>query len=267
MTRRPPAPALLPIDIRFMHLMANGFGLAIAAMLLVLGGAWLMRQPLFNLSAISMQGDLEHNNAVTLRANVAAHLAGNFFTVDLAKTRAVFESVPWVRRAEVKRQFPNRLRVTLQEHQALAYWGPEGQTRLVNSFGEVFDANQGDVELLDLPQLDGPVDQAKPVLQAWQRLSPLFEKIDAAIERLELTGQGRWRARLDSGALLELGQGPLDEIQTRVQRFTSTLAQVSARYGRDVESADLRYSNGYALKLKGVTTGYPGDKAVKKAKR
>ena len=47
----------------------------------------------------------------------------------------------------------------------------------------------------------------------------------------------------------------------------ATLSQVSSRYGRDLESADLRYSNGYALKLKGVTTLNPGDKDDKKVKR
>jgi cell division protein FtsQ len=257
----------LPPDVRLMNALALMFGLVFAAMVLALAVAWLMRQPLFNLGAIIVQGDLTHNNAVTLRANVAPRLTGNFFTVDLARTRAVFESVPWVRKAVVQRQFPNRLKVMLQEHQAIAYWGPEGDSRLVNSFGEVFEANQGEVESEELPQLSGPQGQAGLVLQAYQMLSPLFEKLDAVLERLELTGQGSWRARLDSGAVLELGHGTLDEIDARAQRFIATLTQVSSRYGRDFESADLRYSNGYALRLRGVTTGDPGDKEDKKAKR
>ncbi|MES2363014.1 MAG: cell division protein FtsQ/DivIB [Pseudomonadota bacterium] len=267
MRRALPLPKPLPPDVRLMNALALVFGLVFAAMVLALVVAWLMRQSLFSLSAISVQGDVSHNNAVTLRANVAPRLAGNFFTVDLGRTRAVFESVPWVRRAVVQRQFPNRLKVVLQEHQAIAYWGPEGDSRLVNNFGEVFEANQGEVETEDLPQLSGPPGQAALVLQTYQMLSPLFEKLDAVLERLELTGQGSWRARLDSGAVLELGHGSLDEIQARAQRFIATLTQVSSRYGRDFESADLRYGNGYALKLRGVTTVNPGDKEDKKAKR
>ena len=255
----------LPLDVRLMNGLSLVLGLVFAFMLLGLAGAWLMRQSWFGLTAISVQGDLGHNNAVTLRANVAPRLAGNFFTVDLAKTRAVFESVPWVRKAVVQRQFPNRLKVTLQEHRAVAYWRPEGDSRLVNSFGEVFEANQGDVEADDLPQLEGPKGQAGLVLQAYRQLSPLFEKMDATVERLELTGQGSWRARLDSGAELELGHGSLDELQTRTQRFVSTLTQVVSRYNRGLESADLRYGNGYAIKLRGVTTG--GDQEDKKEKR
>ena len=267
MSRTSSLPVSLPPDVRLMNALTVALGLVFAIMVLALGVAWLMRQSLFSLSAISVQGDVTHNNAVTLRANVAPHLTGNFFTVDLGRTRSVFESLPWVRKAVVQRQFPNRLRVVLQEHQAIAQWGPEGDSRLVNNFGEVFEVNQGEAESEDLPQLNGPAGQAALVLQAYQMLSPLFEKLDAVLERLELTGQGGWRARLDSGAVLELGHGSLDDVQVRTQRFTATLTQVSSRYGRDLESADLRYGNGYALRLRGVTTVDPGEKTDRQAKR
>ncbi len=250
-----------------MNAVSTAFGWVFVLMLLALTMSWLERLPLFNLSAIAVQGDVAHNNAVTLRANVAPRLAGNFFTVNLAQTRAVFESVPWVRKAIVQRQFPDRLKVVLQEHQAVAYWGPEGDTRLVNSFGEVFEANQAEVEAADLPQLNGPAGEALVVLQGYRLVSAQFDKLDMAIERMELTGQGSWRARFDSGAVIEMGHGSPSDIENRTQRFIATLSQVSSRYGRDLESADLRYSNGYALKLKGVTTLNPGDKDDKKVKR
>ena len=260
-------PLVLPADIRFMNGMSMAFGLLFVVMALVLLISWLFRQPIFNLSAIMVRGDVTHNNAVTLRANVAPRLAGSLFTVNLEQTRAVFESVPWVRKAVVQRHFPDRLKVLLQEHHAVAYWGPEGDTRLLNSFGEVFEANQAEVESVDLPHLNGPSGQTPLVLQAYRQLSAQFEKLDMQLERLELTGQGSWRARLDSGAALELGHGSIDEIEARTQRFIVTLNQVSSRYGRDLESADLRYGNGYALKLKGVTTLNPADKDDKKVKR
>ncbi|MGH6639565.1 MAG: cell division protein FtsQ/DivIB [Polaromonas sp.] len=250
-----------------MNTFAVALGLVFAVMVLALALAWLMRQSLFNLGAIHVQGDSTHNNAVTLRANVAPKLAGNFFTVDLDRARAAFEAVPWIRRAVVQREFPNRLKVVLQEHQAIAYWGPEGDARLVNNFGEVFEANQGDVEAEDLPLLNGPQGQAPLVLQGYRLLSPMFEEIDAVLEQLTLSGQGSWRAQLDSGAVIELGHGSFEEIQARTRRFIATLTRVSSRYGRDLESADLRYANGYAIKLRGVTTTGSGDKDDGKKKR
>ena len=258
-----PAAAFYPPDVRLMNALSALLSLAFGAMVLALGASWLMRQSMFNLSAISVQGDVSRNNAVTLRANVAPRLDGNFFTVDMVRARAVFESVPWVRKAVVYRQFPNRLKVVLQEHQAVALWGPEGDTRLLNSFGEVFDANQGEVEADELPQLNGPPGQAALVLQAFEALSPLFEQFDIVLQKLALSSQGSWHARLDSGADIELGHGSVEEVRARCERFLATLSQVSSRYGRELESADLRYSNGYALKIRGVTTVNPSDKTNK----
>ena len=77
------------------------------------------------------------------------------------------------------------------------------------------------------------------------------------IDQLELSGRGSWRARLDSGAVIELGAGSLPEVQDRTQAFLKTLTQVSARYGRKpeaLETADLRHQDGYALRMRGVTT-------------
>ena len=110
----------LPADVRLMQAATAVLALALAALALAALLWWGLRHPVFALAGITVQGDVAHNNAVTLRANVAPRLAGNFFTVSLADTRQAFESVPWVRRAVVRREFPNRLRVTLEEHQPMA---------------------------------------------------------------------------------------------------------------------------------------------------
>ena len=258
---------LVPPDVRRMN--ATAGVLMTAFVLLVLGVAmlWLVRMPMFNLSAIRIDGDVSRNSVATLRASVMPRLAGNFFTVDMAQTRAAFESVAWVRKAAVQREFPNRLRVVLQEHRPVARWGAEGEPYLVNSFGEVFEVNQGDADAQELPLLTGPSGQALLLLQGYQMLSPLFEPLDMVLEMLELTSQGSWRARLDSGAVVNMGHGSLGDIQKRTRQFVNTVTQVSSRYGRSLESADLRYSTGYAIKLKGVTTVTAAELQDKKTKR
>ena len=220
----------------------------------------ISRHPVFAIGGISVTGDVTHNNAVTLRANVTPRLGGTFFTLDLAQARAAFESVPWVRQAIVKRAFPNRLNVALQEHQAVAYWGTEGDTLLVNSFGEVFEANAGEIEQENLPRLAGPDGQAAAVWAMYQTLQPAYAAMDMVLEQLELTGRGGWRAGFDSGAEIELGRGSIDDVLARSQRFLKTVTQVVARYERKpdaLETADLRYEEGYAIRLRGVTTGAP----------
>ena len=72
--------------------------------------------------------------------------------------------------------------------------------------------------------------------------------------RLELNERGDWRAELDNGARLELGRGTPEDLIDRTRRFTSTLGQLTQRYPGALQSVDLRYPNGYALRVQGVTT-------------
>ena len=246
-----------PFDVKLMNLTASVLFAACSVVLLAAAMWWLVRNPVFAIGAMTVEGDVTHNNAVTLRANVTPRLAGNFFTVSLQATREAFEAVPWVRQAVVRREFPNRLRVLLREHQAVALWGADGDAQLVNNFGEVFEVNSGDVEQDNLPRLKGPDGQSRQVLQMYQVVKPLFEPLDLSIDQLTLSAHGSWNAELDSGALIELGRGTQAEVVERTRRFVQTLTQVTSRYSRRADavvSADLRHGDGYAVRLRGVTT-------------
>lgn len=246
-----------PLEVRLMNGTAMVLFAAFGVLLLAALCWWAVRHPVFALGGITVQGDVTHSSAATLRANVAPQLSGNFFTVDLAATRRAFEGVPWVRQATVRREFPNRLRVVLQEHQAAAYWGEEGSSRMVNSHGELFEANDGEVDADGLPRLAGPDGQAAQVLAMYRALAPMFEPLELVAEELQLTGRGSWQLALDTGATVELGRGDIAEVLPRVQRFVQTLTQVTSRYGRRPEalvSADLRYGDGFAIRLRGVGT-------------
>jgi cell division protein FtsQ len=250
-------PVPVPAEIKLMNTLATALFVTFSVLLTVAVASWLLSLKAFAIQGITVTGEVTHNNAVTLRANVAPQLSGTFFTLDLGRARRVFEAVPWVRQAVVRREFPNRLRVQLQEHKAVAFWGAEGESRLLNTFGEVFEANVGEVEQDGLPRLNGPDLQSAQVLAMYQSLQEIFENMDLSVELLELSSRGGWRVRLDTGAAIELGGGSAEEVQTRTQRFLKTLTQVSSRYGRNpeaLETADLRHENGYALRLRGVTT-------------
>lgn len=252
----------VPFDVKLMNLTATLVFALCALMLLAAGAWWVLRQPFFPLAAIRVDGEVTHNNEVTLRANVAPQLAGNFFTVDLAKARTAFESVPWVRKAVVRREFPNRLRATLTEQVPVAHWGDEAGSKLVNSFGEVFEANVAEVDD-NLPRLEGPPDQAGQVLGMYRVLAPLFQPYDLSIEELVLSGRGGWQVVLDTGATIELGRGRSEEIAARTAQFLKSVTQVASQYGRtlaSVEGADLRHRDAYALRLRGVTTVVPDPK-------
>ena len=259
MAMRAIAPSPLPADIRLMNATARGLAALGVLALLAVALAWASQRPAFALQGVAVEGDLAHNSALTIRANAVPRLAGNFFTFDMAAGRRAFESVPWVRRAVVSRVWPNRLRVRLEEHRAVALWASPTRgndaDRLVNSFGEVFEANLGDVEDESLPTLRGPDGASAAMLAMLGRVQAELAPMEAKVEALELSGRGSWRADLDSGAELELGRGTDDEVVARTRRFVATLPEMRQRYPQHpLLHADLRHRDGYAVRLKGVTT-------------
>ena len=185
-----------PFDVKLMNTTASVLLLAFALLVLGTLAGWAARHPVFAIRSITVAGEVTHINEVTLRANVAHKLRGTFLTLDLTAARHAFEAVPWVRKAIVRREFPNRLKVLLQEQHAQALWGAEGESKMVNSFGEVFEANVGEVDQDVLPRLSGPEGQAAQVLVMYQALQPEFDDMEMVIEQLELTGHGGWRVRL-----------------------------------------------------------------------
>jgi cell division protein FtsQ len=252
-------------DVRLMNTTAQLLAVAGGVLLVAVLLLWLARQPVFAVRAIRIEGEVTRNSVSTIRANAAPQLAGNFFTLDLAKARAAFESVPWVRQAVVMRRWPNRLVVRLEEHRASALWSNDsGDDKLVNSHGEVFEANLGDVEDDALPTLHGPDGSSAQMLAMWRRLGPVFALLDAHVDTLGLSSRGSWRAELDSGAEVELGRGSDDEVVERCRRFVSTVTQVTQRYQRPLEYADLRHNEGYAVRLKGISTTFENNDKTRK---
>ncbi len=255
---------VLPGDVQVLN------GLASVLVLVTLGflasSAWgvMKTSRTFALRSIEVANPLNKTSLSALRAVAAPRVAGNFFTVDMVQARAAFEAVPWVRRASVRRIWPSGLEVTIEEHRATAFWdGGEGDDRLVNEYGEVFDANLAEVEDDSLPMLGGPDGSSAQVLAAHQRLMPVLIPMNAQIESLRITRRGSWQAELNSGVVMELGRGnaagDFQEVVERTARFVRTHADVVGRFGNPkLQHVDLRHGNGYALQLEGIELSVPG---------
>lgn len=247
----------VPMDVRLTNALARACLALGVAGLLAAGWAWVTQPARFPLKAIEVENELERISLPTIKVNALPRMSGGFFNLDLQQARAAFEAVPWVRHAVVRRVWPGQLSVTLEEHQPVALWrsgDEETPDRLVNSHGEVFEANLGDVEDLKLPSLEGPEGSARLMLDMLQGLSGLFTDERQRLLMLHLSGRGSWRAHLTGDVRLELGRGTPDEVMARLRRYLDTAPAISARLGAPVLAADLRHDDGFALRLRGVTT-------------
>lgn len=220
----------------------------LAALLLACAGLQLLlRSPLFPVREIVVRGPLK--NAV--RGDIEAALkglGGNFFAVDLAALRARLEQVPWVRRVDVRRAWPDRIEARVEEHVAFARWGDAG---LVNTFGEPFAAHIAGDGAAQLPLFAGPQGSEAELARRYRRFTELLAPLGDAPERVILTARHAWQLRLAGGLHLELGRDGAEAVEQRLARFVAAYPESIGRLARRYEHVDLRYPNGFALRVAG----------------
>ena len=214
-----------------------------AALLIVYGCIhYVVHLPVFPLREIRVIGDVGHVTNEQVAAVTARELRGNFFTVDLAQAREAFEKLPWVRTVNVRRQWPDRLEVAVEEHQPLARWG---STALVNSHGEVFEAAISS----KLPVFFGPEGTAVEVVARYAEFDRLLAPIGRKVVLITLSARRAWQLRLDDGMVLQLGR---ENLEARLAGFVSAYPRTVARLPQPPSHVDLRYSNGFAVRTPGL---------------
>ncbi|QZA81656.1 cell division protein FtsQ/DivIB [Deefgea piscis] len=227
---------------------------ALALMLLFYSLLFLaVHSPLFPVRRIKVDGDLAHVTREQLRYVIKNELKGTFFTLDLDKTRQNFEKLPWVRQVEVRRRWPDRLEVNIEEHKAVARWGTTG---LLNSHGEKFDAATSD----PLPILEGPEGSEKLMVSEFKALQAALLPLQRTPTRLWLSDRRAWRFELDKQLIVEVGR---DQAVDRVKRFVSAYPNSLALLQQPFEYVDLRYPNGFAVHLPSYTPLEAGKQGVK----
>ncbi len=245
-------------DIRTLNTITRAM-LGVLMLCLLYGGyKWMARQPMFDFRVVQIRAvkgeSLRYVDAVTVRSAALPRIRGNFFTADLQAIRAAFETVPWVQRASVRREWPNKLVVTVEEYKVLGTWGEE-EGRLLSVDGFVFTANLAEAEAEmegKLPELAGPDDSAHEVAARLADLRNWLAPLHLTPRSLSLSQRYAWTARLDNGITLHIGRAAeRDVLKARIDRFVSVYPQLSVAIAGQVGSVDLRYPNGLALRRRG----------------
>ncbi len=213
------------------------FALSVVLMLYALVFV-VVHLPIFPLREVKVDGQLSHVNREQIKLIVARHLKGNFFTLDLIKARDAFEKLPWARKVSVRRRWPDKLEVVIEEHQALGRWG---DVALVNTYGELFHAASDK----DLPVFYGPADGVLEVAQSYANYSQILAVAQLKVTQVALSQRRAWEVKTDKGLLINMGR---EHMQERLSKFVGAYANTLARINNKVTYADLRYPNGFAVR-------------------
>ena len=212
--------------------------LGLAAMAALALAAWYGYQAAaaWPIRAVHFTGDVSRIAADDLERFAQSVRGMPSGAATLAAVREAARRIAWVREASVRRRFPDALEVHFESHAPFARWNDHA---LVSTAGEVFVAPYG----ATLPRFSGPEGSAAEMTREYPRIVRALAPAALTVAEVKLSPRGAWQVVLDSGLTLELGRTELVE---RLGRFAAAWPRIAPEAP---VSADLRYPNGFALRL------------------
>ena len=228
---------------------AAGFLVGMALLAFAVAAVVLaIRSPLFTLRTVELSAPVRQVDQAELEAAIAAHVRGGFFDARIGELRAALEALAWVRKVHVRRVWPDRLEIAIEEHEALARWGEGEDNRageLVNTYGERFKGRTN----VALPLFVGPQGSEAEMTRRYARFAAIAAPLGAVPERLTLSPRYAWQLRLANGMDLVLGRDG-EAAEQRLARFVEISRGVLDERSAH-EYVDLRYPNGFAIRSRG----------------
>jgi cell division protein FtsQ len=197
---------------------------------------------------VNLEGALSFVTREEITAALAAEVATSLLAVDLASIKQVLEALPWIRKAEVRRQWPDTLHISLEEEIPIARWGA---AQLLNQQGQVFQPATT-LEQQALPQLSGPEHSELKVMNHYQEFNQLLYPLGVRIRDLTLKPNGSYELTLTNGIEVKVGR---EDVLERLRRLVLFLESEQGRDLQNVQAIDLRYRSGLAVAWRPVISG------------
>jgi cell division protein FtsQ len=224
------ATGLLTLLILFLLTAA---GVAWVSMGIVASERWPIRW-------LEVNGAFQRVSAEQLRASLASRVGANFFTVDLQSLQAAALRISWVSAVRVQKQWPDTVRVEVEEYVPVAHWN-SGQ--LITGTGGLFAVPEAD-GIQGLPWLEGPDGRLGEVLETWAGFDGMLLPLGLEITRLKLDNRGAWSLELSNDTWVQLGRESSVE---RLQRLLASWETLTREKDVPPVGVDLRYANGFAV--------------------
>ncbi len=193
------------------------------------------------LRTLRVEGALKRVDGAQLQKTLLPYAQRGFFAVRLGDAQAAVAKLPWVEHAEVRKRWPDVLEIRVIEHKPFARWGDQ---QLLSEQGKLFPA-AGIAVPNGLPKLDGPDSRVADVVALFNRSRTLFAPGGNVVTAVALDRRGSWSLDLSSGTHVVIGSS---EARLRLARFSRLLPQLLSQQRKPLARADLRYTNGFALR-------------------
>ena len=196
---------------------------------------------------VVIEGEINYISEQEVLAAVNAFISESLLLVDMVEIKHELERMPWVRNVTIRREWPDTLVLSVVEEKAIARWG---DSQLLNQDGVIFSPDSI-IGLEQLAILTGPDDSARKIMEQYQLFNQLLYQRGLKIAELSLSERGAWQLVLGNGVLVNIGKA---DVMTRMRRLVGFLEPFFMEQMASVESIDLRYTSGIAVKNKSITS-------------
>lgn len=175
-------------------------------------------------------------------AGITEH--STLFLIDAEATRARLMHNPWIAAATVRKLYPDRLEIVIDEKKAYAVWQNRGMFSVVSRDGTVIDEiTANEVRNSPLPFVVGAGAEKKAA--DLYTLLARFPSIKSEVAAAVFVGERRWNLRLKSGVDVRL---PEDNTDVALLRLVA-LDRSENVLSRDITVIDLRIPDRVTVRL------------------
>jgi len=223
---------------------------------------WMKKPSTMPIKTVRVEGGLKYLSQQELSKALETLVEVGYFTVDNGAIVNKLTDLEWVKRAGIRRVWPDTLVVSVVEQTPVAIWN---ETQMLNDKGNVFKPS-GDIASIDLPYLFGRDTESKIVLSVKENLDTKINDLGLHVQQLTFAEHGSWSVVLNNGLKIKAGN---ESPEKKVNKSLRVLASLQSELIDNAKVMDLRYPNGVAVTWKeGYVLGQSSDKkqslAVKK---
>lgn len=220
---------------------------------------WIDNPEQMVLSQLVLNGDHAYTDEDDIRqAILGLGLPNTYIGQNVDDIQQEIMQFPWIKQASVRKQWPDRLIVSIEEYKPAFYWN---DLFLLDNYGNIFNVPLDRFVERQLPKLYGPEGKEKAIVKIYYKFNDLSKKLASSGLTLQIKStvtdeRNAWQLIIKqciAGFCPENQEMKLilgsENIEQRYQQFIKLLPEIQVRIPKDerITVADLRYESGISV--------------------
>ena len=197
---------------------------------------------LFPIRTIQLSGTFRHINQQEVESAVQHAIGEGFFSLNINRVQQTLSDKPWVESISIRRIWPDHLKIAIVEKRPVARWD---DNHLLSDKAVVYRASTR--AFAELPLVHTAGSNPRQMLHLYYRLSGQFARLNETVVAVSKDSRGALDMQLGNGLKIKVGRS---EIERKIDRFVVIYDQQILPRQEDIQTLDLRYSNGFAVAWK-----------------